>query len=129
MSWSRAEGRHAWHGLAGIRHGPQRDSAGLSGGAAGRGVDARVSSAEMLEYLMEEINTTTTNTFISRPRDDWSTSCRPGTPHEEVSAHLVASAKRDDAARRASAFWPEIDEDHLLAAGIDWHVFPNSIRR
>jgi nitrite reductase/ring-hydroxylating ferredoxin subunit len=125
LSWSRAEGRHAWHGLAGIRNGPQHATAGLSGGAAGaHSADARISTPEMLEYLMAEVNATTTDTFIKAARrlvDE----LPPGTSHEEVSAHLVASAKRDDAAR--GVIWPEIDRDHLIAAGIDWHVFPNSI--
>src|SRR5262249_37041681 len=40
-------------------------------------------------------------------------------------AHLMAAAKRDDAAR--GVIWPEIDPAHLAAAAVLWHVFPNTI--
>ena len=49
----------------------------------------------------------------------------PGTPPEQVGAHLIASAKRDDAAR--GVVWPEIDPAQMTAAGFDWHVFPNTV--
>jgi hypothetical protein len=42
-----------------------------------------------------------------------------------VAAHLAQTARRDDAAR--GVFWPDIDHHHMEAAGIDWHLFPNTL--
>ena len=73
---------------------------------------------------MDTINATTTDTLVKAaarlvdelPRD---------TPADQVAAHLVASARRDDAAR--GVIWPEIAPSHMAAVGIDWHLFPNTL--
>jgi len=124
VMWSRSEGRHSWHGVAGPRGGARRAGTGLTGARGGNGIDARIATAEALSYLMAEVNATTTETFVnaaSRLVDE----LPADTPPERVGSHLMAAAKRDDAAR--GVVWPEIDPKHLVEAGIDWHVFPNTI--
>ena len=124
IAWSRAEGRHSWHGFSGLRNGPQLKNTGLSGAAGTADQDPRIATPEFLEYLMDTVNATTTDTLIAAAKrlvDE----LPAGTPPEAVSAHMMAQAKRDDAAR--GVIWPEIDPDHMMATGIDWHVFPNTV--
>jgi ketosteroid isomerase-like protein len=96
----------------------------LTSARGGRGEDARVATAEALVMLWETVNATTTETIVNAAKrlvDE----LPPGASREEVGVHLMASAKRDDAAR--GVVWPEIDPAHLAAVGIDWHLFPNTI--
>jgi hypothetical protein len=123
--WTRAQGRHAWHGGAGLRGGDGRPSGGLNT-ARGHTVDhdARAATAEAISMLWETVNATTTETIVNAAKrlvDE----LPPGASLEEVGGHLVAAAMRDDAARGVT--WPKIDPAHLAAVGIDWHVFPNAI--
>jgi len=88
----------------------------------GKGPDARVSIAELQLETMETVNSSTTQTFVDAalrlvdelPED---------TPSEQVMAHWLESARRDDAAR--GVIWPEIDPEHMAKCGIAWHIFPN----
>ena len=73
---------------------------------------------------MESVNATTTETLVNAAKR-LVHELPPGTPPEQVGAHLIASAKRDDAAR--GVVWPEIDPAQMTAAGFDWHVFPNTV--
>ena len=123
--WSRAQGRHGWHGSAGQRGRPSKPSVGMPSVRGGSGgVDPRTATAEALIYLMESVNATTTETLVNAAKR-LVHELPPGTPPEQVGAHLIASAKRDDAAR--GVVWPEIDPAQMTAAGFDWHVFPNTV--
>jgi len=124
LCWCRAEGKHAWHGFTGLRGGPSYINTGLSGAAANTDQDPRVSTFEFLDYLMDTVNATTTDTILGaarRLKDE----LPKGTPMDEVNAHLMARAKEDDAAR--GVIWPEIEAAHQVETGIDWHVFPNTV--
>ena len=46
-----------------------------------------------------------------------------GTPADQVIAHMMASAKADDAAR--GVIWPEISPEQMSEAGLAWSLFPN----
>jgi nitrite reductase/ring-hydroxylating ferredoxin subunit len=122
--WSRAQGRHSWHGGAGPRGGDGKPSEGLTAARGRADRDPRIAVAEDLAMIWATLNATTTETFVNASKrlvDEL--------PHDasmgDVGRHLMASAKRDDAAR--GVIWPEIDAAHLAACGIDWHVFPNTI--
>jgi nitrite reductase/ring-hydroxylating ferredoxin subunit len=124
LCWCKAEGKHAWHGFTGLRGGPKRVSTGLSGATGAADQDPRISTFEMLDYLMDTVNATTTDTILAaanRLRDE----LPADTPPELVNAHLMASARQDDAAR--GVVWPDIEPEHMMEVGIDWHVFPNTV--
>ena len=124
LCWCRAEGKQAWHGFSGLRGGHARAFAGLSSSAGRADQDPRVATFEQLDYLMDTVNATTTDTILDAARrlvDE----LPEGTPAEEVGAHLMARARQDDAAR--GVIWPEVDGAHMMELGIDWHVFPNTV--
>jgi phenylpropionate dioxygenase-like ring-hydroxylating dioxygenase large terminal subunit len=123
-SWSRAEGRHAWSGAEGVRGHADDKFAGFTGASGGAGEDPRVATAEQLTMMWEMVNATTTETFVNAARrlvDE----LPPGASADEVARHLMAAARRDDAARGVS--WPDIDPAYLAATCALWHVFPNTI--
>lgn len=123
--WYRAEGRHAWHGDAGPRGGS--DGKPTTGVTAARGradLDPRAAVAEDLAMVWETLNAVTTETFVNvakRLVDE----LPAGVTIQEVGQHLMAAAKRDDAAR--GVIWPEIDPAHLAISSAVWHVFPNTV--
>jgi hypothetical protein len=68
------------------------------------------------------VNASTTKTFVdaaARLVDE----LPEGTPADQVMAHFLKSAQRDDAAR--GVIWPTVDPQHYAQSGIAWHVFPN----
>jgi len=122
--WSRAENNCGWHGIAELRSRGARAGTGLGVVMAVEGQDPRVAAAEMQQELMDTVNATTTQTLIAAAKrlvDE----LPPGTPAEQVSAHMMMSAARDDAAR--GVIWPKLDPSRVAATGHDWHIFPNSI--
>jgi nitrite reductase/ring-hydroxylating ferredoxin subunit len=122
--WCRAEGRHAWHGPAGLRGIDDKTPEGLSAPRGEAGHDPRVAVAKDLDMMWETLQATTTMTIVNASKrlvDE----LPEGATMEQVGHHLLASAKADDAAR--GVIWPEIEPEHLAACGIDWHIFPNMI--
>lgn len=127
--WSKAENHCGWHGSGMPRQGPGQKQ--LRGGTTGLGgitatpdQDARVAAAEQHNSLMETLDAVTSQTLVAaanRLVDE----LPPGTPADQVGAHMMASAARDDAAR--GVIWPKVDPAHLVAMGHDWHIFPNTI--
>lgn len=120
--WSRAEGKHAWHGI-----GPGRGSATRAGaGAITVGVeedqDPRITMAELFNELWTTVGTTTQTVVDTayRLKDE----LPAGTPPEQVAQHLMVSAATADAQR--GVFWPQMSPEHYAACGLDWHIFPNS---
>lgn len=125
--WCTSQGLHTWHGPA------QSTGPGRVGSSPGDSAapdtplpqhDPRIATAESLKMLMVEVNSCTTDSIIAaaaRLVDE----LPEGTPAGEVSAHLMKTAIADDAAR--GIVWPEISVEHMMRAGHDWHIFPNSV--
>ncbi len=112
------------HGVSGFdeRDPSRKNSQSSSVTRAGKG-DPRVSTYELMKENYETINySAATDTLInaaSRLVDE----LPEGTPASEVMAHLMASAKADDAAR--GVIWPEITPEQMSEAGLAWSLFPN----
>jgi phenylpropionate dioxygenase-like ring-hydroxylating dioxygenase large terminal subunit len=123
--WSRADGKHGWHGTGAPRDTEsKRAGGGMSLIRAVEGEDARVMVYEQLKELMDTVNGTTTATFVEAARrleKDLPSETAP----EQIAAHLMESARRMDAERGVD--WPELDPNDVLAAGHDWHLFPNLV--
>jgi phenylpropionate dioxygenase-like ring-hydroxylating dioxygenase large terminal subunit len=122
--WSRAEGKHGWHGVAGAREGAAQGGSGMAIVRSMADQDVRVAMADQIDELMTTLDATTTATFqqvAARLKDELPAGASP----EEVAGHLMAEAAKADAERGVP--WPHIDPDHMQKAGADWHLFPNSI--
>ncbi len=122
----RTEGKHAWHGPAvstnpgrpGAKNG-ETDEQDVSDGR-----DHRVATAEMMNAIMDGVNSCVTDTIVkaaNRLVDE----LPEGSSAGQVAMHLAAQAEADDAAR--GVLWPQIDPEHMVDAGHDWHIFPNSV--
>jgi phenylpropionate dioxygenase-like ring-hydroxylating dioxygenase large terminal subunit len=121
-TWSRAGGKHSWHGI-GVP-GDDRVGGGTTTISANAGDDPRKLAAEYMAHLYETVNATTTETIVASARklvdvlpEDVSS--------DEAMATMMTLAREADAARGVT--WPDIDPTHFKESGIDWHIFPNSI--
>jgi nitrite reductase/ring-hydroxylating ferredoxin subunit len=121
--WCKAENHCSWHGLGKPRQG-ERSGAGIASVRTVEGEDARTIAAEFHNELARTLDATTTATLV-RAANRLVDELPPGTPPDQVNAHLIASARHDDAAR--GVIWPEIDDARLMAVGHDWHIFPNTV--
>jgi len=121
-AYSKAYGRH---GVSGFdeRDPDRKNSQSTSVTRAGKGADPRVSTYELIRENYETLNySAATDTLVnaaSRLVDE----LPEGTPSHEVIAHMMASAKADDAAR--GVVWPEIPPEVMAEAGLAWSIFPN----
>lgn len=90
---------------------------------AGKGDDARRSTYELIKENYETVNySASTETLVnaaSRLVDE----LPEGTPAQEVIAHWMASARKDDAARGVT--WPDVPPAIMAEAGLAWGLFPN----
>jgi phenylpropionate dioxygenase-like ring-hydroxylating dioxygenase large terminal subunit len=108
--WARAQGKHS---TSATTHQVWKDQVQDPLGSG----DPRISTAEMQVYTMEETNATTTETLVNAAKrlvDE----LPEGTPADQVLAHWLTSARRDDEAR--GVIWPTIpghpgSERHRLA--------------
>ncbi len=113
------------HGVSGFdeRDASKKNSQSSSVTRAGKGDDPRVSTYELIRENYETVNyAAATETLVnaaSRLVDE----LPEGTPSSEVIAHLMKSAKADDAARGVT--WPEITPEQMSEAGLAWSMFPN----
>lgn len=117
-TYSVAHGQHAMFGSA-----AKEGVGGATGGAAGA-ADMRIGLAHSLNQLWDEVNGTATQTMVdvaNRLVDE----LPEGTPAAEVQAHFMKRTIEEDA--KLGIEWPQIDPDHFVAAGTDWHVFPNTV--
>jgi phenylpropionate dioxygenase-like ring-hydroxylating dioxygenase large terminal subunit len=121
--WCKAENHCSWHGVDKARQGV-RGGGGTGSIRAEQGQDARTIAADFHNELANTIDATTTATLV-RAANRLVDELPLGTPPEQVVAHLMDSARRDDAAR--GVVWPEIDIAQLMAVGSDWHIFPNCV--
>jgi phenylpropionate dioxygenase-like ring-hydroxylating dioxygenase large terminal subunit len=122
--WSKAGGKHGWHGMGAPRDGSARAGGGMNAIRAVEGADARVMVYEQLKELLDTVNGTTTATFVEaarRLKDE----LPADTPADQISLHLMESARKMDADR--GVVWPDLKAEEVLAAGHDWHIFPNMI--
>lgn len=121
-AYSKAYGKH---GVSGFdeRDPSRKNSQSGSVTRAGKGLDPRVSTYELIRENYETINySCATDTLVnaaSRLVDE----LPEGTPPDKVIAHMMASAKADDAAR--GVIWPEIKPEQMAEAGLAWSLFPN----
>jgi phenylpropionate dioxygenase-like ring-hydroxylating dioxygenase large terminal subunit len=123
--WCRGQGLHCWHGPE-----QQVGAATMSTSARpapitpGSGIEVRRRLGLTMQRFMDEVNALTTRTIVdaaARLVDE----LPEGTPPGEVGAHLMRSAQADDAAR--GVHWAQVPPEVMLAAGHDWHLFPNTI--
>jgi phenylpropionate dioxygenase-like ring-hydroxylating dioxygenase large terminal subunit len=123
-NWSKAEGKHSWHGMSGPRGDAALTGSGFGQVRAVAGQDPRVTAMEQVVSIYETVNATTTETIVGvakRLVDE----LPPETPPQEVGAYLMRKSEEEDAAR--GVIWPKIDPQHYAACGHDWHLFPNSV--
>ena len=122
--WCKAQNNCSWHGRGEGRGAVQGGKSALGDIMAVAGQDPRLAAADYQNSVVAELNAGTTKTFVdaaNRLADE----LPAGTPADQVSAHFMASAKRDDAAR--GVIWPEVDPSSLIRTGHDWHIFPNTV--
>jgi phenylpropionate dioxygenase-like ring-hydroxylating dioxygenase large terminal subunit len=121
-AYSKAYGKH---GVSGFdeRDPELKNSQSTSVTRVGKGGDPRVSTYELVRENYETVNySASTETLVnaaSRLVDE----LPEGTPPDQVIAHMMASAKADDAARGVT--WPEISPEQMAEAGLAWSLFPN----
>lgn len=124
--WSRGSGLHGHHGVQGPRDSGDQGQGGSGlGGVNVRGnADPRIAAREQIEEMVRTLDATTPQSIVDAARrlvDE----LPEGSSAAEVAAHLMASARRHDAAR--GVIWPEISHEQMESAGFDWHLFPNFI--
>jgi phenylpropionate dioxygenase-like ring-hydroxylating dioxygenase large terminal subunit len=115
--WGRQQGRHSCIGYE-----TPKGSENQARMRLGAGGDPRVTTAQMQNLTFQSMNAVTTRTLVdaaSRLVDE----LPEGTPADEVFAHWIEAARRDDAAR--GVVWPQVDPAHLVRAASGWQVFPN----
>ena len=118
LGWSRVQGRHSNIGYDAPK-GQEGDQGKLR---IGGGVDARVSTAEMQNFIWENANTNTTETLVE-VANRLVRELPEGTPPTEVAKYWLETARREDAERGVE--WPTIDPADVAASGTAWQVFPN----
>jgi phenylpropionate dioxygenase-like ring-hydroxylating dioxygenase large terminal subunit len=121
-TWSRAQGKHAWHGL-GIP-GDNRAGGGTTSISSKAGVDPRKLAAEYMEHLYSTVNANTTQTIVDAAKTLVDV-LPENTPSDVVMAKMMQLAQEADAKRGVQ--WPSIEPKLFEESGIDWHVFPNTI--
>ncbi len=117
---------YGYHGVSGFdeRDASQKNSQSSSVTRVGRkDQDPRTSTYELIRENYETVNNAAaTETLVNAARrlvDE----LPEGTPGDKVIAHLMESAKADDAARGVT--WPEIPSEVMSEAGLAWSLFPN----
>ncbi len=117
------------YGLHGVSGFDERDEANKNSQSSSvtrtgrKDQDPRISTYELIRENYETVNyAAATETLVNAARrlvDE----LPEGTPGNEVIAHLMKSAKADDAAR--GVIWPEIPPEVMAEAGLAWSMFPN----
>lgn len=117
--WGKLEGKHTVIGY----DAPGENKGRIRlGSREEEGKDPRTSTAEMVDFIMKNVNSNFTQSL-------WDAAMRledelpEGTPEAEVLKHWVESAKQADAAQ--GVIWPVVDPEHFAKAGMAWNIFPN----
>lgn len=113
------------HGVSGFdeRDPDRKNSQSSSVTRAGKGGDPRVSTYELVRENYETVNYSAATETLVNAAKRLVDELPEGTPADQVIAHMMASAKADDAAR--GVIWPEISPEHMSEAGLAWSLFPN----
>lgn len=85
--------------------------------------DPRISTYELIRETYETVNNASATETLVNAAKRLVDELPEGTPGNEVIAHLMKSAKADDAAR--GVIWPEIPPEVMSEAGLAWSMFPN----
>jgi nitrite reductase/ring-hydroxylating ferredoxin subunit len=88
------------------------------------GRDAREAVAEMFNYMKVALNAGLTDTFVNAANRVVE-ELPPDVTWDAAHAHVFLRAMQDDSARGSP--WPTVTEDDYRRAGMDWHIFPNTI--
>jgi phenylpropionate dioxygenase-like ring-hydroxylating dioxygenase large terminal subunit len=86
--------------------------------------DQREAVAEMYNYMKVALNASQTES-IRMAANRLADELPPGVTSEAAHAHVMISAMQEDAARGAP--WPPVTAEEYSRAGMDWHIFPNTI--
>ena len=113
------------HGVSGFdeRDPALRKAGGTSVTRAGKGLDPRISTYELVRENYETVNHAASTETLVNAAKRLVDELPEGTPAPEVIKHWLASARADDAAR--GVIWPTITQEQTAEAGLAWHLFPN----
>jgi len=113
------------HGVSGFdeRDPDRKNSQSSSVTRAGKGGDPRISTYELVRENYETVNYSAATETLVNAAKRLVDELPEGTPADQVIAHMMASAKADDAAR--GVIWPEISPEQMSEAGLAWSLFPN----
>ncbi len=114
------------HGVSGFdeRDASRKNSQSSSVTRAGRAdQDPRVSTYELIRENYETVNYAAATETLVNAAKRLVDELPEGTPANEVIAHLMKSARADDAARGVE--WPDIPPEIMSEAGLAWSLFPN----
>lgn len=117
--------QYGMHGVSGFDTRDPEYQMKESGGVvrAGKGGDPRVSTYELVRENYETINFAGSTETLVKAASRLVDELPAGTSPQEVVAHWLASAKKDDAAR--GVVWPEIPPEIMKESGLAWSLFPN----
>ena len=118
----------AAYGLHGVSGFDERDpelkkKGGSSVTRAGKGLDPRVSTHQLVNENWETVKNSSTTWTLVQAAKRLVDELPEDTPAPEVVRHWLESARRDDAAR--GVIWPAISPEIMGEAGLAWHIFPN----
>ncbi|TGD71056.1 aromatic ring-hydroxylating dioxygenase subunit alpha [Mangrovimicrobium sediminis] len=114
------------HGVSGFdeRDAQHKNSQSSSVTRVGRkDQDPRISTYELIRENYETVNYAAATETLVNAAKRLVDELPEGTPGNEVIAHLMQSAKADDAKRGVT--WPEIPPEIAAEAGLAWSLFPN----
>lgn len=117
------------YGLHGVSGFDERDSANKNSQSSSvtrtgrKDQDPRTSTYELIRENYETVNYAASTETLVNAAKRLVDELPEGTPGNEVIAHLMKSAKADDAAR--GVVWPEIPPEVMSEAGLAWSMFPN----
>ncbi len=114
------------HGVSGFdeRDASAKNSQSSSVTRVGRkDQDPRISTYELIRENYETVNYAAATETLVKAASRLVDELPEGTPGNEVIAHLMQSARADDAARGVE--WPNIPPEIMAEAGLAWSLFPN----
>ncbi len=117
------------YGLHGVSGFDERDEANKNSQSSSvtrtgrKDQDPRISTYELIRENYETVNYAASTETLVNAAKRLVDELPEGTPGNEVIAHLMKSAKADDAAR--GVIWPEIPPEVMSEAGLAWSMFPN----
>ena len=121
-AYSKAYGKH---GVSGFdeRDAQRKNSQSGSVTRVGKDGDPRISTYELIRENYETLNHSASTETLVNAAKRLVDELPAGTPGDQVIAHMMVSAKADDAAR--GVIWPEISPEQMSEAGLAWSLFPN----